>query len=778
MARPYRAAASSSRVPKHLPPELRQLVHDCVAILGEVIRSELGEKAFMRIEGTRRQMRKLRETTTAGAVRALRRELRKLEALSPPERRDFARAYTLMLELMNACENAYRAHRIRSRNLPLPEERPQAIIYVLTAHPTEARSPESIWVFHQILPLLARLLERGLAEPHLRSQLRHWIGLAWKLPVVRERKPRVEDEAVHIYSTLLRDEILAAILAAGQELAPVFVRSWVGGDKDGHPAVNERVFLTSLTLSRRELLRFAERRVREAQDSARILGAGSLLLLCHRALAETHPLRTVLPGDAVRLVRFRKTLRELTGAYSRELGALHPALSELRQLFRVFPALVVPLEFRESSDMLEAPPISRMLGMLAEVSRRCDPRWYVRGFIISMAESFEHVRTAARLVRERLGELTIPVIPLFEQEKALRDSPEIVRQMLKDRELRTALKKYWGGYLEVMVGYSDSSKQSGVLPSRLRIAEAMHAIDERCRDERVTPLFFQGSGGSVDRGGGSVAEQTAWWPAGALKNYKVTIQGEMVERSLANPEITRGQLERITQSAGRWPEAATQAMPGSEALESFANRVASRYRSMIHSPELLEAVELATPYSDLDVLRIGSRPTKRAGKLSVEGLRAIPWVLCWTQTRVLFPIWWGVGSAWAESNGKERRELIRVYADDPLFSSFMRALGFTLAKVELPVWRMYLERSPLPRPTREKLWEEFISEYERALTFTCAVTRTELLSWQPWLRESITLRSPMIHPLNLLQILAIEQRDSELLRLTVTGIASGMMTTG
>jgi phosphoenolpyruvate carboxylase len=262
-----------------------------------------------------------------------------------------------------------------------------------------------------------------------------------------------------------------------------------------------------------------------------------------------------------------------------------------------------------------------------------------------MTESLEHVRLAARLVRRRLGTLGLPVVPLFETEAALARAPEIVSAMLRDREIGGAVRGRWGGYLEVMVGYSDSSKESGVLPSRLRVAQAMRSIDALCARAGVTPIFFQGSGGSVDRGGGTIQEQTAWWPPGALRNYKVTVQGEMVERTLASPEISRRTLERIVRSAGSW-ESARRAAPGSPALERFAARVAASYRRAVHDEEFLRAVEQATPYRFLDALRIGSRPAKRGRRrVSVEGLRAIPWVLCWTQSRALFPTWWGVGSA-------------------------------------------------------------------------------------------------------------------------------------
>ncbi|MNS89517.1 Phosphoenolpyruvate carboxylase [compost metagenome] len=190
-------------------------------------------------------------------------------------------------------------------------------------------------------------------------------------------------------------------------------------------------------------------------------------------------------------------------------------------------------------------------------------------------------------------------------------------------------------------------------------------------------------------------------------------------------------------------------------------------------------VEAATPYSYLNVLKIGSRPSKRAKQLQVSGLRAIPWVLCWTQTRVLFPTWWGVGSAWTELSSTQKNSLKKSFKSDAVFTSYVRALGFTLAKIEIEIFRMYLETSTLAAKEKSRIYSEFAEEFERTKTcFRELTSQKDYLWYKPWLAESIYLRSPMIHPLNLLQIIAKQEKDHSLLRVTVTGISSGMLTTG
>jgi phosphoenolpyruvate carboxylase len=768
---------------RELPAGLRRLVSRAVAVLGEVVRRAEGDAVYWRIERLRRDMAGLREAPDEAAESSLARHLRRFRAMPRRERFAFAHAYSLMLELMNACENAYRTYRLRRRMASPPARGRRAVVYVLTAHPTEARSPRSIALFHAIQGALVHALEEGF-DRHEQA-LRHLLALAWHVTSARRRRPRVEDEAEHLYSIVLRDETLGALLDASRDLVPVYVRTWVGGDKDGHPGVDEVRMRNSLRLSRLRLVRYALGLVADVRRAAELAPRAAKLGPAIRGLLRRlSALRTLGHGDGAKAAKLRAEIRALRTAYVERVGALNPSLARLEQLARMFPALVVPLELREASDVLvrsaagEASAIDRMLAELASISRGGDPRWYARGLIISMVSSFDHVRAGTDLVARELGGIRIQVIPLFEQGEALQGAPGVVSAMLADPALRQAVDEHWDGYFEVMLGYSDSAKEMGVLASRLAIASAVARLDRILRRAKVTPLFFHGSGGSVDRGGGSIQEQTAWWPKSALLTYKATLQGEMVERSLASPEIARSRLERIVER-GAEESAASRRVESPAIVRAFATRASAAYRRTIASPAFLSVVQRATAYRYLSVLRLGSRPARRGPVASVASLRAIPWVLCWTQVRVLFPTWWGIGAAWRELKGSERTALRKAYDEDPVFRSFVKNLGFTLAKVELPVFGVYLRESGLDATLAQATLRDLSAELVSAEAFVRAMSKSPDLLWfRPWLGTSITLRSPMIHPLNLLQIVALEEDDAPLIRETVAGIASGMLTTG
>lgn len=772
--------------------ELRSLVHESVALLGQVIKRKLGTKAFQRIEDIRQEMAELRNVSDENSIRQLQQLTKNLGKCSIQQRYEIACAFTLMLELMNASENAYRSFRLAKRqHLNLSGPKPESITYVLTAHPTEARSPQNVSIFHQIQNLLTEILEDSgpnhkiVFSLNQRNDLLHLLEIAWCTPIVRHRSPNVKAEAEYIYSLVFRDDVIFWLIEANQGQILFQLNSWVGGDKDGHPGVDDRTLMQSLILSRAHILKLIDRQLMGIRSTLNLVACRSLDRHILQIQSRLKSCRILKFEDFKRIKKIRESIIAAQQAYQDIFGSLHPQFRKISQLMELFPALVIPLELRESSDVLmskqvkgKSLAIERMLQKIAGLCRGGDPKAYARGFIVSMTESVAHLKAAAQKQTAAFGEISLPIIPLFEGADSLANSHHIMKDILQDVRIRSAIKKFWDSKVEMMVGYSDSSKEAGVWPSRWAIAEALPKLEKICKDAHLIPVFFHGSGGSVDRGGGNIEDQTAWWPRSGVLRYKVTVQGEMIERSLASPMIAQRQLEKIAASAGivlRKPFCAIK----NPTLDSFAQKIAASYGKKITSPEFLQIVATATPYSYINILKIGSRPAKRTKELTVKGLRAIPWILCWTQTRLLLPTWWGVGTVWRNSSSKEKQNLKKAYNNQAAFRSYVKALDFTLAKVELAVFKTYLSQSNLPADIAKKFAKEVEEELRSSLQFCKAMNGAgDLLSNKRWLKESIQLRSPMIHPLNILQILAQKNRELPLLRLTVTGISSGMMTTG
>ena len=770
--------ARKRRPDQGLAPALKRLVKVVLATLGQVVEEAEGRDVYDAVEAIRLDMVAVRDERSA-----LTRARTRLARLSLAERMALARAYTVYLELVNVCENAYRTHRLRTRVRDTDDDTttdPAAnVIFVLTSHPTESRSPTNIALMRRVQGFLVEALERSM--PPDRAQLAHLLHLVWATGTHPAHKPTVEDEALHLFS-LLDDPILEELLHLRRDGHTVRLRTWVGGDKDGHPGVGPQETGSSLTLSRTRLLAFVTGRLQpEVEADVRLIPHRIIDRAWARLCDQIAALRVVTIGDGGRLAGLQRALAELASEYASRRGHAHPRLDDLRLLLELFPGLVVPLELREERGMFQPDsPIADMLRFVRDVARGGRVEWYVRGCVVSMTDCAEDLWQAHALVKEVLGGRTIPVVPLFEMPDVLPRAAEILDQTFANIDFEAAVRDEHGS-LEVMLGYSDTSKRMGVLASRLAIHSAMKAIGAWGDARQVTILFFHGSGGSVGRGGGSIADQAASWPTGATAVVKQTLQGEMVERKLATPEIFRSQVRHV---------AAVQAAPPrfratSAAAKDLAARSQAAFVDLVGSDAFLDLLLRATPYSRLGTLNIGSRPVKRAlaAPAGLEQLRAIPWVLCWTQTRYLLHAWVGIGTAWRDirTDPVARAGLLKALERDTLLRSYLRLLRFTLAKTEPSVWRAYVRTLG---GSRTALVRRLQREWDDAVDLATQLSPDgELLSDRRWLRESIHYRAPMIHPLNLIQMEVLSHRrltaKQELLfRETVTGIAAGMLTTG
>jgi phosphoenolpyruvate carboxylase len=769
-----------------LPDDLKLLVSRSLETLGRAVKAEYGLKTFNRVEGLRKSMKTLRRSTPEKLFNQLVKEKSKFEKMSTQDLEEIALSSTFLLELTNRCENAYRSYQLSKKEKIVFKKRPYNIIMVLTAHPTEARSPQILEIFSAIQDLLIRSL---VEDQDFEDELYHLLMIGLKVSLARRKRPTVMDEAQNIYSYILSPSILERLIAFAKRDISVSLRAWVGGDKDGHPGVDQKTMLQSLNLSREIILEFIKNKLKATKKFTKLIHDQDLKKLeikVDDCLANLSILKKIQKDDGKKIVSFKKSLNQLIELYEKELKVQSPRLDEIKKLLWIFPAIVVPLEVREDSELValaltskDTMAIEKMLQTLKSISHGYKAKWYVRGFILSMVESHKDIQNGLKLVKKVFKNYEIPVVPLFENEKALTNAKEILTKLLnEDKSIVKHHVDYWGSRYEVMVGYSDSSKENGVFPSRLMISNALHVIEATLKKYKITPVFFHGSGGSIERGGGSIKEQTRWWPKSAINIYKATIQGEMVSRNFGDDRVFAGQVTKITEQLNLAKSDQVKNVD-TPILRTFSNHVRHEYSTVIKSEDFFEVIDSATPYSFLGHLKIGSRPTKRSTGGDSRKLRAIPWILCWTQNRVLFPTWWGTGTAWKILSSSEKKQFKDEYRNNPLVSSYINALGFTLAKVELGVFKLYLKESRLSEEKKKEVYEKFKDEYSKAVVYFQAVTgKKELLWFRPWLQESIDYRSSMIHPLNLIQLESLKRNEIDLLRDTVTGISCGMLTTG
>jgi phosphoenolpyruvate carboxylase len=758
--------------------DLKKLVSDSVKLLGQAILEIHGLELYQEIEDLRLKMKSLRGKDPKFVQKHLDQVYFELQSNTSDDLHQKAKAFALMLELINSCESAYRSYRLKKYHVT-GDTHPQAIIYVFTSHPTESRSQRFLNLMTKIEHLLIESLDDSFQS--IQERLFYYFKIAVRLNLANNRRPQVKDEMEQVFHTVLAPEILSEQIALNKQQLNISFRTWVGGDKDGHPKVGSHTMIESFAVSREKFLTFIKMKLEIFESELKLLDEGQALKkeltsfkLCLRSL------KKITPGDGKRVTNFKKSLLKLKQK-SESHSLLSPFIEDMQKLIWFYPAVVLPLEIREDSELIHKAltdskqPIVKMLATLKSISAGMNAKWYVRGFVISMCQTSEDMLAAVKITKRQLGSLAIPIIPLFENEKGLGGASNILKGAFKAFGFQSEHQNNWGSRFEVMVGYSDSSKENGVFPARLMIERVLFELEEFLQSKKLTPVFFHGSGGSTSRGGGTIQEQISWWPQSALNIFKVTIQGEMVQRNFNNPLIMRSQVGKVIEG---FAQCAPKRLKTPAAVIEFSQHIQQAYRSLVADPSFQELTTHATPYDYLNLLKIGSRPAKRSTK-GTFSLRAIPWILCWTQTRLLLPVWWGTGVGWETLNDKDKKIVKKFFASSPLMQSYVKNLGFTLAKVEMGVWNFHLEHAQLSLDEKVK-WKKIITqEFELSQKFFFDLSGQKNFTWfRPWLGESIYFRSSMIHPLNVIQKLALERKDHVLLRETVTGIACGMLTTG
>ncbi|MCK8504139.1 phosphoenolpyruvate carboxylase [Myxococcus fulvus] len=418
-----------------------------------------------------------------------------------------------------------------------------------------------------------------------------------------------------------------------------------------------------------------------------------------------------------------------------------------------------------------------------------------RTLILSMASTAEDVLAAFKCLKltglwdEQRGCATVDVVPLFEQLGALDGGPDVLRTLFANAEYRKHVDAR--GFQEVMVGYSDSGKEVGLLAASAALYRAQVALTEAAAQSGVPLRLFHGRGESVARGGGPAQEAILALPPGAVAGgYKATEQGEALDHKYARPELARRTLELIL--GGVLPhllDAQPRPTPEDEktfraTFDTLAETGRKAYRALVwEDPRFLEFFTTATPVEEISALPIGSRPSKRkAGGL--ESLRAIPWVFAWTQNRAIVPGWYGVGSA-LEAFSKEPGGpalLKRMYRQWPFFKAVIDNVTMVLAKSDMAIAGRYAALAPA---STKALWRRIQQEHRRTRRQVKRLTgEGKLLDNNPQLQRAIALRNPYVDPMSFLQVeLLRRKRESDCdcdrpLLLSLNGIAAGMRNTG
>jgi phosphoenolpyruvate carboxylase len=447
---------------------------------------------------------------------------------------------------------------------------------------------------------------------------------------------------------------------------------------------------------------------------------------------------------------------------------------------------------------------------VAEIKNGCSPE-AIRQYVISGASTVEDVLAVVRLAR--LGGVRVEgagdgpghdpglmPVPLFESIDDLRQAPAICRELWSRPDYRK-LMATWDNWQEVMLGYSDSNKDGGMLTSTWEIFRAHRDLHVVARECGVKLRLFHGRGGTVGRGGGPTHRAIFAQPMDSFEGQlRITEQGEVLNFKYADEVLAERNLELMIAASldalarpnARDPEGHFTGVLKPEwesALDELSAISYGFYREhVLDDPGVVTYFEQSTPVGELEHAKIGSRPARRNASPSLADLRAIPWVFGWTQSRLLAPAWFGVGFAieqYLERPGA--LDLLQgMAAEFPLFIDLMRNVEMALGKVDLATARIYaalVEDAGL----RERIFDLFEAEFHRTVRAVLAVTRqAELLESNQVLAHSIKLRNPYVDPMHLIQVDMLRRKRAgedtpevnRAIAATISGISAGLRNTG
>jgi phosphoenolpyruvate carboxylase len=694
--------------------------------------------------------------------------------------------------------------------------------------------------------------EVRVQKPQVTDEIR--MGLDHYPMSIFEGLPRLYREMcesfLEVYGKELRAHEIPGVLSFG---------SWIGGDRDGNPFVTTESTHEALERARNTILGHyiseIEQLTEPLSSSCRQIPVSQefqqKLSEYAQRMGEEPALRgRISPSELYRrflaylIVRLRDTRGSQVHAYGsaeefeQDLAVLHRSLSEnrganLAQLLldpllrktRTFGFRLATLDLRQHANAHRSaieqlrrqdgnrpyPDQARTIANGNDVMDvlRCVPDWKrkfptgaIRNYVISGVESADDVYALLELAKSAgvplagsEGDPGLMPVPLFESIQSLRASAEIMDRLWSNPEYR-ALVDSWCGWQEVMLGYSDSNKDGGMLTSIWELYKSHRALHASARKHGVKLRLFHGRGGTVGRGGGPTHAAILAQPVGDFTGeIRITEQGEVLNWKYSDSVLAEwnleimiaASLEALTRPDGRSPDSDK----GWEGImEQMSADAFSFYRENIaENPDILVYFEQATPVNQLEHARIGSRPARRSSSQRLEDLRAIPWVFGWMQSRHALPAWFGIGYAlekYAARGTESERELQEMMSQFPLFNDLIRNVELAMAKADLAIAHLYaslVQDSDL----RGRVWSIIVDEFDRTQMMLLVVKQqAKLLEKNPVLSRSIRLRNPYVDPMSLIQVDLLRRKqlgdDSEELNYalgtTINGIAAGLHNTG
>lgn len=796
--------------------------------LGNVIKDQAGVKFFRIVEDIRLNSKKYRQTNNNKYLDSI---FKTLKSLKPNEIYIIAKAFTIFFYLSNIAEQVFREHTLDNSKISIKKLTGKNLIFmpVFTAHPTESSRQSTLKKIYKI----AEIIESNNSSDM--NEINSLITQLWYTREVRSTKPNPIDEVKSLiyYLDILYKDVYQSIVDDGEisSKAKNFdlkFGSWVGADKDGNPFVTTKITKQALEIYSNQILNIYKEQIvkfsEEFSISTDFVESPKMLTKKidkykkilpkeykhYKRVNYDEHFRIFLSLVFHRLDNFQKNnkgyayfddfLNDMLLFQSSVLEIFgkkiqYNKLDQFIDLVKKFEFHGVSLDIRQNASVVNAKSgreYSDFEALLKDIPKlqKIYGGDVFNSIILSMTKSENDVLNLFKICNKFISKENIPAItPLIEEIEDLQNANLILKRLFAYKEYLTFLKNIKNSNQEIMLGYSDSNKDGGIISSQWNVYNAQINLFKEGIKKNINVTFFHGRGGTISRGGGPTYNSITSQPKGTISNQiRYTEQGEVISDKystsyLGFENIKLGSIAFINESDTKLKET----IPNEKFLQELADKSIEKYKSFISNPELIHYFEVGTPVKLLSVLNIGSRPTKRTKNAkNIQNYRAIPWVFGWAQTRNTLTGWFGAGTALDSMIKKYGINHIRkIYKNSDFMQNLISNIEMTLAKSDLKIAKLYVDG--LLNESMLDIYDDIHKESKLALVSILKIKNIdELLDDNKILKNTLRIRNSYLDPLSIIQITLMQKmKSNELdpieknsLLLSINGLAAGLRNTG
>ena len=796
--------------------------------LGNVIKDQAGVKFFRIVEDIRLNSKKYRQTNNNKYLDSI---FKTLKSLKPNEIYIIAKAFTIFFYLSNIAEQVFREHTLDNSKISIKKQTGKNLIFmpVFTAHPTESSRQSTLKKIYKI----AEIIESNNSSDM--NEINSLITQLWYTREVRSTKPNPIDEVKSLiyYLDILYKDVYQSIvddeeISSKAKNFDLKFGSWVGADKDGNPYVTTKITKQALEIYSNQILNMYKEQIVKFSEEFSI--STDFVESPKMLTKKIDKYRKILPKEYKhykrvnydehfriflslvfhRLDNFQKNnkgyayfddfLNDMLLFQSSVLEIFgkkiqYNKLDQFIDLVKKFEFHGVSLDIRQNASVVNAKSgreYSDFEALLKDIPKlqKIYGGDVFNSIILSMTKSENDVLNLFKICNKFISKENIPAItPLIEEIEDLQNANLILKRLFAYKEYLTFLKNIKNSNQEIMLGYSDSNKDGGIISSQWNVYNAQINLFKEGIKKNINVTFFHGRGGTISRGGGPTYNSITSQPKGTISNQiRYTEQGEVISDKystsyLGFENIKLGSIAFINESDTKLKET----IPNEKFLQELADKSIEKYKSFISNPELIHYFEVGTPVKLLSVLNIGSRPTKRTKNAkTIQNYRAIPWVFGWAQTRNTLTGWFGAGTALDSMIKKYGINHIRkIYKNSDFMQNLISNIEMTLAKSDLKIAKLYVDG--LLNESMLDIYDDIHKESKLALVSILKIKNIdELLDDNKILKNTLRIRNSYLDPLSIIQITLMQKmKSNELdpieknsLLLSINGLAAGLRNTG